>query len=68
MNITEAEQRLRTELAIASYRQHVLALGPAAELATMTREVFGALLANRGIERHYSDDDLARDLAIAHGE
>ncbi|MCP5109705.1 MAG: hypothetical protein GY953_02595 [bacterium] len=34
----------------------------------MTRELFGALLASRGIERHYSDDDLARDLAYARGE
>ncbi len=61
----EAEQRLRTELAIALYQQSVLALGPAAELATMTREMFGALLATRGIERHYSEADLERDLTYA---
>jgi predicted HTH domain antitoxin len=64
----ELEPRLRAELAIALYAQGVLSLGKAAELAGTTRFLFGHLLAARGIPRHYTEDDLARDLAYGSGE
>ena len=64
----EIAQRLRTELAIALYAQGVLSLGKAAELAEMRRLVFGELLGQRGIARHYSDEDLTQDLSYARGE
>jgi predicted HTH domain antitoxin len=64
----EIAQRLRAELAIALYSQGVLSLGKAAELAEMTRLLFGELAAQRGIPRHYTDEDLTQDLAYAGGE
>ena len=64
----EIPQRLRTELAIALYSQEVLSLGKAAELAEMPRFLLGELAGQRGIARHYSDEDLAQDLSYARGE
>lgn len=64
----EIPQRLRTELAVALYAQGVLSLGKAAELAEMTRFLFGELVSQRGIARHYSEEDLAQDLSYARGE
>lgn len=61
-------QRLRTELAIALYSQEVLSLGKAAELAELSRLTFGKLLGQRGIARHYNEDDLARDTSYALGK
>ncbi len=64
----EIPQRLRTELAVALYAQGVLSLGKAAELAAMSRLLFGELVGQRGIPRHYGDADLAQDLAHARSE
>jgi len=64
----EAEARLRTELALALYAQRILSFGKAAELARTTRFRFAELVAERGIERHYTDEDLAADLSYARGE
>jgi predicted HTH domain antitoxin len=64
----EIPGRLRTELAIALYAQEALSLGKAAELAEISRTLFGELLGQRGIARHYGDDDLAQDLAYARSE
>lgn len=64
----EIAQRLRTELAIALYLQGALSLGKAAELAEMTRFLFGELAAQRGVPRHYTDEDLAQDFFYAGGE
>ena len=68
----EISQRLRTELAIAPYSQGVLSQGvlslaKAAELAEMSRIPFGELLGQRGIARHYTDDELAQDLHYSSG-
>jgi len=70
LRIPEAEiaQRLRTELAIALYAQGALSLGKAAELAEMNRMVFGEMLGQRGIARHYGDAELAQDLSYARSE
>jgi predicted HTH domain antitoxin len=65
---TEAEQRMKVELAVALYAQGLLALGKAAELAETPRLRFAELLAERGVDRHYSSEDLADDLAYASGE
>lgn len=64
----EIAQRLKTELAIALYSQGVLSLGKAAELAEMSRGLFGELVGQRGIARHYGDEDLAQDTSYARGE
>jgi predicted HTH domain antitoxin len=64
----EMAQRLRTELAVALYSQGALSLGKAAELAEMTRFEFGELVGQRGIARHYTEEELAQDLSHARGE
>jgi len=70
LRLPEAEiaARLRTELGIALYAQGALSLGKAAELAEMSRILFGELIAQRGIPRHYGDEDLAQDLSYARSE
>jgi len=45
--------RLRTGLAIALYSQSALSLGKAAEPAEMNRTIFGEIVGQRGIPRHY---------------
>jgi predicted HTH domain antitoxin len=64
----EIAQRLRTELAIALYAQGELSLGKAAELAEMNRMIFGELVGQRGIPRHYGDAELAQDVSYARSE
>jgi predicted HTH domain antitoxin len=59
---TEAESRLRAELAIALYAQSILPFGNASELAGVSRYKFADLLGERGLPRHYSEDNLAQDL------
>jgi predicted HTH domain antitoxin len=70
LRLPEAEiaARLRTELGIALYAQGALSLGKAAELAEISRILFGELIAQRGIPRHYGDEDLAQDLSYARSE
>jgi predicted HTH domain antitoxin len=64
----EMAQRLRMELAVALYSQGALSLGKAAELAEMTRFEFGGVVGQRGIPRHYTEEELAQDLSYARGE
>ena len=67
LRISEREiaERLRTELAIALYAQGALSLGKAAELAEMSRIIFGEILGQRGIARHYGDAELAQDASCS---
>jgi predicted HTH domain antitoxin len=62
---TEAEPRLRAELALALYTQSILPFGKASELAGASRHKFAELLCERDLPRHYSEDDLAQDLEYA---
>lgn len=64
----EREGRTRLELACALYRQELLSFGLAAELAGMSKFLFGHALTERGIPRHYSDADVAADFAYARGQ
>ena len=70
LRIPEGEigQQLPTELAIALYAQGVLSLGKAAELAEMNRMLFGEMVGQRGIARHYGDAELAQDVSYARSE
>jgi predicted HTH domain antitoxin len=63
---TEVEPRLRAELAIALYAQSILPFGKASELAGVSGYTFADLISERGLPRHYSEDDLAQDLEYAH--
>ncbi|MFE4108711.1 UPF0175 family protein [Almyronema epifaneia] len=60
------EQELLYELAVALYTQDLLSLGKARELAQMDKYEFGQFLAQRGVLRHYSTEELEDDLAYAH--
>ena len=64
----EIPQRLKTELAVALYAQGVLSMGQAAELAEMSRLLFGELVGQRGIARQYTEEDVAHDVSYARGE
>ncbi len=61
----ELEARLRLELAAHLYEEWLLAFGKAVELAQLSRWDFTAELAKRKIERHYTEHELAEDLAFA---
>ena len=43
-------------------------LGKAAQLAEMNRMLFGELIGQRGIVRHYGEAELAQDVSYARGE
>ena len=64
----EIAQRLRVELAIALYAQGALSLGKGAELAEMNRMAFGEVVGQRGIARHYGDEELAQDISYGRSE
>ena len=59
------ERELQRELALALYREDLLSFGKARQLAEMSKQAFGALLGERGIERHYGEQELAEDLRFA---
>lgn len=61
----QQERQLLIELAVALYAQDVLSFGKARELAGMEKLEFGQLLGQRGVPRHYAEDDLAADLDYA---
>jgi predicted HTH domain antitoxin len=63
----EMEPRLRAELAIALYAQGILPFGKASELAEISRHGFAELLGQRGIPRHYTEQELDQDLEYAGG-
>jgi predicted HTH domain antitoxin len=65
---TEVQPRLRAELAVALYAQAILPFGKASELAGVSRYKFAEMLSERGLPRHYSDEDLAQDLDYAGGK
>jgi predicted HTH domain antitoxin len=52
-------------LAISLYAQQILGLGKAAELAGLARWELNQALAKRGVPMHYSESELAEDLAYA---
>jgi len=64
---TRRQQHLLIELAITLYAQRILPFGKAHELAEMDRLSFGRLLGERGVERHYTQDDAQDDISYANG-
>ena len=63
----QAEQQLRTELALALYARQILPLGKARQLAGLTRRDFEDLLGQRQVPRAYTEGDLKEDLAYGLG-
>jgi predicted HTH domain antitoxin len=64
----ERERYLLLELAFSLYSRDVLSLGRAAALAGLSKTDFGKVAGARGIARHYTEAELAADLAYARGE
>jgi predicted HTH domain antitoxin len=64
----EAEQEVRKELAVTLYARQLLPLGKARQLAELSRRDFEALLGERQVSRHYSEEDLEADLDYALGD
>jgi len=64
----ERERYLLLEIACSLYARDLLSLGKAAELAGIAKTELGRELGSRGIPRHYSEAELAADLAYARGE
>lgn len=66
--VPERQSRLLVELACALYQREILTFGKAAELSRLSQFRFGQALTDRGITRHYTDADVAEDLAYAGGQ
>ncbi len=64
----ERQSRLLIELACALYQREILSCGKAAALSRLSQFRFGQALAERGIARHYTDADVAEDMAYAGGQ
>lgn len=60
------EKELLKELALSLYQQELLSFGKARELANIDHYEFSKLLGERGILRHYSQQELQEDLTYAH--
>ncbi|WP_276252551.1 UPF0175 family protein [Halomontanus rarus] len=61
----EREGVMREELAVSLYARGALSFGKARELAGLSKRDFGKVLGERGVERHYTDEELEEDLAYA---
>lgn len=59
---------MRKELAVTLYARQLLSLGKARQLAGLSRRDFEALLGERRVPRHYSEEDLEEDLDYAFGD
>ena len=61
----ERDARLLLELAVALYAKGTVSLSQGAAMAGLSRMDFGVEVGERGIPRHYGEDELAGDLAHA---
>lgn len=59
----DREPIVRQELAVSLYREGYLSFGKAQELAGLSKAEFHRLLGDRKIQRHYTEADLALDVA-----
>ena len=59
----DREPIVRQELAVSLYREGYLSFGKARELAGLSKEEFHRLLGDREVQRHYTEADLALDVA-----
>ena len=62
------EPELLKELAVALYSQQLLSFGKARELARLGYYEFSQLLGERGILRHYGEEELLEDFDYARGK
>ena len=66
--LMEQQQQLMIELAVALYARGILSFCKARELTTFNKAEFGLLLGQRGIPRHYTEEDLKDDIAYARSQ
>ena len=59
----DREPIVRQELAVSLYREGCLSFGKARELAGLSKAAFHRLLGDREVQRHYTEADLALDVA-----
>ncbi len=65
--LEDQHQQVMTELAVALYARGILSFGKARELTELNKIEFGLLLGRRGVQRHYTEQDLEDDIAYARG-
>jgi len=63
----ELEKAVRLYLAIELYREGVVSLGKAAEIAGLSRWEMMEVLASKGIPLNYDEDDLREDIETLEG-
>ena len=54
----EKEKELRLELAVSLYAREAVSFGKARQLAGLSKQGFQEELAERRVERHYSEEEL----------
>jgi predicted HTH domain antitoxin len=64
----ERERHMRIELACRYYAKRWLSFGQAARTAGVDAHAFACELADRGIPRNHTAEDILEDLADARGE
>lgn len=66
--LVEQPRQIMLELAVALYARGILSFGKACELTTLNKIEFGSQLGQRGIPRHYSEQDLEDDIDYANSQ
>lgn len=61
----EVKKELTKELALALYARWALSMGKARQMAGLTKREFLNELSSRGINRHYTTQDLSEDVSYA---
>jgi predicted HTH domain antitoxin len=56
-------RELKTDLAVLLYRRKKMSLAKAARWCEMTRLEFQSALSERGVDLHFSEEDLHHDIA-----
>ena len=59
------EEIIKKELALSLYKEKLLSFGKARQLANMSKWEFHVLLAERNIEKHYTEKNLQEDIEYA---
>lgn len=62
---SERDGVVREELAVSLYARGALSFGKARELAGCSNREFARLVGDRGIERHYTAEELEEDVEYA---
>ena len=63
-----AKEELTKEMAFSLYERKLVSMGNARKLARLDKWDFIDGLAERGIERHYSEQELQEDLSYGSGQ